>query len=238
MLRSGDANPPASRNAGGRFLTAKRLAVASDTTRWPLLEERAPFATASRGRRSRRPARSAWLLTGLAFLCGGLVSAAAFSIGWRHQAQRDNVAQTALAAATARTHGLQRKITALQASLNGARSAAASATAVEQALARVGTQVGADAAASNSEATSVSSGAGSLTSSATRIASELKTLETYLTTTPTSALDPGYIASQSAYLTRQLTRLQGEAGTLGNSVTSFEATLRKLSRDANGLTAH
>ena len=69
----------------------------------------------------------------------------------------------------------------------------------------------------------------------TRIASELKTLDTYLTTTPTAQLDPGYIASQTAYLDRQLTRLQGDAGSLGSSVTSLEAGLRTLSRDARAL---
>ncbi len=211
--------------------------MTSDSTRWPLLEERAPFATASRGRRTRRPARSAWLLAGLAFLCGGLVSAAAFSIGWRHQAQRDNAAQTALAAATARTHRLEQRITALQASLDGARGAAASAAAAEKALARTGTRVGADAADSSSKAASISSGAGSVTTAAARIASELKTLDTYLTTTPVGQLDPGYIASQTAYVAQQLTRLQGDAGILGRSVASFETTLRKLRLDANGLKA-
>jgi len=212
--------------------------VTSDTTtRWPLLEERAPFATASHSRRRRRPPRSAWLLTGLAFLCGGLVSAAAFSIGWRHQAQRDNATQTALAAATARTHRLEQRITALQASLAGARGAAASAAATEKALAHAGTKVGVDATESSGEAASISSGAGSVTGAAARIATELKTLDTYLTTTPTGQLDPGYIATQSAYLARQLTRLQSDAGALGNAVTSFEATLNRLRHDAEGLKA-
>jgi Tfp pilus assembly protein FimV len=212
--------------------------VTSDSTRWPLLEERAPFATASHGRRPRRLPRSAWLLTGLAFLCGGLVSAAAFSIGWRHQAQRDSAAQTALAAATARVHRLERRITTLQTSLNTARGTAASTSAAEKALAGTGTRVAADAAASSSAAASISSGAGPITTAATRIASELKTLDTYLATTPTAQLDPGYIASQTAYLEQQLTRLQGDAGDLGGSVTSFEATLHKLVRDARALRAH
>jgi len=213
------------------------LAVSSDSTRWPLLEERAPFATASRSRRSRRQLRAPWLLTGLAFLCGGLVSAAAFSIGWRHQAQRNNAAQTALAAATARTHRLEQRIGALQDSLGGARGTAASAVAAERALARTGSQVGSDAAQSSTAAASISSGAGSVTAAAARIASELKTLDTYLTTTPTSQLDPGYIASQSAYVTQQLARLQGDASTLDHSVTSFEAALHKLTLDANRLKA-
>jgi len=209
--------------------------VTSESGSWPLLEERAPFATASHSRRGRRMPRSAWLLTALAFLCGGLVSAAAFSIGWRHQAQRDTAARTALAAATARTHRLEGRITALQTSLSSARAAAASATAAEKALARAGTQVGADATASSGGGVSISSGAGAVTGAAGRIASELKTLDTYLPTTPTAQLDPGYIASQAAYLDRQLTRLQGDAGSLGSSVNSLEAGLRKLSRDARAL---
>jgi hypothetical protein len=182
--------------------------------------------------------RSAWVLTALAFLCGGLVSAAAFSIGWRHQAQRDTAARTALAAATARTHRLESRSTTLQASLGSARAAAASATAAEKALARTGTRVGADATASSGDGASISSGAGAITGAAARIASELKTLDTYLTTTPTAQLDPGYIASQTAYLDRQLTRLQDDAGSLGSSVASFESGLRRLSRDARALRAH
>jgi chromosome segregation ATPase len=219
--------------------------MTSDSTQWPLLKERGPFPTATRSRPARRPPRSALLLTGLAFLCGGLVSAAVFSIGWRHQAQRDTAAQSALAAATARTHRLERRIGALRASLGEARgavararSSATAATAAEQALARAGTKVGEDATASNRQATSVSSGAGALTDDSTRIARELETFNTYLTTTPPGQLDPGYIKTQSAYLERQLTRLEGDAGSLGTAVTSFEAALRKLSSDTTLLKNH
>jgi hypothetical protein len=183
-----------------------------------------------------------WLLTGLAFLCGGLVSAAGFSIGWRHQAQRDTAARTALAAATARAHRLEQKISALRVSLGGARGTAAranasakAATASEQALAHAAARVNEEATVSNRNGAAISSGAGTLTAAATRIAGELKTLDTYLMSTPASQLDPGYVASQAAYLAQQLSRLQGDAGTLGNSVGSFEATLRKLSRDARAL---
>ena len=221
--------------------------MTSDTTRWPLLKERAPFATASEPRRrSGKLPRAAWLLVGLAFLCGGLVSAAGFSIGWRHQAQRDTAAQAALTAAATRAHRLEQRIAALQSSLAGARrsaararATAAAATAAEQALARSGAKLSAEATASGTRASSLSSGAGAgaVTGAATRISSELKTLETYLTTTPVGQLDPGYIASQASYLTQQLTRLQGDAGNLDASVTSFETSLRKLGRDAAALKA-
>jgi hypothetical protein len=209
--------------------------MSSDTTRWPLLEERAPFATASRSHLRKRP-RPVWLLTALAFLCGGLVSAAAFSIGWKHQAQRDTAARSALAAATARTHRLDDKISALQTSLAAARSATARATAAERALALAAAKVGNDAQAAGGDTPSISSGAATVTGSATRIASELKTLNSYLTTTPTGQLDPGYISSQTAYLAQQLTRLEGDAGNLGTPLASLAAALRKLSRDANALT--
>jgi len=216
--------------------------VTSESKSWPLLDERAPFATASHSRPGRKTPRSAWLLTGLAFLCGGLVSAAAFSIGWRHQAQRNTAAQSELTAARARAHQLERRIGTLQATLGEARDAAASARAAaaaaatsEKALAQAGASVVEEADVSNGDGTAISSGADALGAAATRIAGELKTLDTYLTTTPTNQLDPGYIASQTAYLAQRLSRLQEDAGTIGNSARSFEATLRKLSRDARAL---
>ena len=209
--------------------------MTSESRSWPLLNERAPFATASQTRRGRKTSRSVLLLTVLAFICGGLISAAAFSIGWRHQAQRDSAARTALAAATAQTHHLEHRISLLRTALGSARGAAATATAAQQALARAGTRVGSDATATSGSAASISSGAGSITATAARIASELKTLNAYLTTTPTGQLDPGYIASQTAYLDRQLARLQGDGGTLNSSIASLDAALRKLRSAARGL---
>ena len=169
--------------------------MTSDSQSWPLLEERAPFATASRSRPKRKASRSVWLLTGLAFLCGGLVSAAAFSIGWRHQAQRDTAARVALAAATARTHTLEQTIGTLRESVQHGSQHRATATAAKNALARAGSNVAEEATVAGGNGTAVASGAGSLTAATTRIASELKTFDTYLTTTPTGQLDSGYVAS-------------------------------------------
>jgi chromosome segregation ATPase len=215
--------------------------VTSDSTtqaRWPVLNERlAPMPQAARPARRKSP-RSAWLLMGLAFICGGLISAAAFSIGWRNQSQRNTAAETALAAATARTHALQHRIALLQTSLANSRSKAAAATASEHALASASARVGDKATAAGTAASSVSSRAGTLTASTSRIASELKTLETYLTSTPTGQLDPGYIASQTAYLSRQLAQLQAAGGDLDSSIASLESTLRKLSRYARDTVPH
>jgi hypothetical protein len=209
--------------------------TSESTTRWPLLDERVPFAHATHETRPRRRPRSTWLLVGLAFLCGGLVSAAGFSIGWRHQAQRGTAAEAALATATARTHGLERRLSTLQASLAAARAAAASAAASERALRGSAAKIAADGAASSHTAASVSSEAGSLSASASRVASELRTLETYLTTTPAGQLDPGYVTSQTTYLSRQLSKLQTLGGNLGDSVASFEAAVRKLTNQTAAL---
>ena len=208
--------------------------MSSETTRWPLLQERGPFATAGQTR-PRRRARPVWLLVALAFLCGGLVSAAAFSIGWKHQAQRDTAARSALAAATARVHRLDEKVGALQTSVTTARAATRRATAAERALTLAAGMVAYDAKAAGSETPAVTSGSATVTGTASRVASELKTLNGYLTNTPTGQLDPGYISSQTAYLARQLTRLEADAGSLATPVASLEATLRKLSRDAAAL---
>jgi len=210
--------------------------MTSDSTtqaRWPVLKERAaPFVPAAPGPRRRKLPRYAWLLIGLAFICGGLVSAAGFSIGWRHQAQRNTAAETALTTATARVRALQASLARARLAAAHEHQAATAAAASERALVGMAAKVGSDAAASSNAAASVSSGAGSLTGSAGRVASELKTLETYLTTTPAGQLDPGYIGSQTAYLSRQLAKLQATGGALGTSVAAFQAALRQLTRDA------
>jgi prefoldin subunit 5 len=210
--------------------------TSESTTRWPLLEERAPFATSSSTAKTRRLVRSSWILIALAFICGGLVSAAGFSIGWRHQAQHDSATQAALAKTTARAHALENRVSTLAASLATARAAEARERAAEQALSAAGSRVANAAGASSRASGPVSSGTGSLTASASRIASELKTLDSYLTTTPAAELDPGYVASQAAYLDQQLTKLQANAGDLGDSIASFESAVRTLTRDARALT--
>jgi hypothetical protein len=116
-----------------------------------------------------------------------------------------------------------------------ARAAAAATAASGKALARAGANVAEEADVSSGNGAAISSRAGALTAAAARVAGELKTLDTYLTTTPAAQLDPGYVASQTAYLAQQLSRLRGDAGALGSSVGSFETTLHKLNRDARAL---
>lgn len=179
----------------------------------------------------------------LAFLCGGLVSAAGFSIGWRHQAQRGSAAETALATATAHVHGLQASLATAR--RNGAaarqaeRRAKAERTAAESAarsLSAAAATVARQAGSSRSTAATLSGDSGALTSSVAKLASELQTLETYLTTTPARQLDPGYIASQTSYLTHQLSQLQSAGGALSDDTAAFDAAAQKLARLAAALT--
>ena len=209
--------------------------TSESTTRWPLLEERAPFAAAPVRSSRRRLPRSAWLLTALAFLCGGLVSAAAFSIGWRHQAQRDTAARAALAASTAHVNRLSASLATARETISQERQAQAQAAAALRATSRAAAAVATQAATAGRAAGTVSENAGAVGAAADRIARELQTLLTYLTTTPSSQIDSGYIASQAAYLTRQLTALQDSGAGVGTAATSLKTTLRKLVRSANVL---
>ena len=210
--------------------------TSESTTRWPLLEER-PFANAPAPVRSsrRRLARSAWLLTALAFLCGGLVSAAALSIGWRHQAQRDTAARAALAAATAHVNQLSASLATARETIAQERQAVVEATASARATSLAATSLATRADTTGRAANAVSGDAAAVSATAARVSRELQTLLTYLTTTPSSQIDSGYIASQATYLTRQLTALQDSGAGIGRSVTSLEATLRRLTRSAAAL---
>lgn len=208
--------------------------TSDSTTRWPLLEERTPFVSVPAPTPSsrRRLPRSAWLLTSLAFLCGGLVSAAAFSIGWRHQAQRDTAARAALAAATAHVNRLSASLATARDTVAQERQAEAQASASVRATSQAATSLGNQAASAVRAAEPVSSRAGEISATANRVARELQTLLSYLTTTPSSQIDSGYIATQATYLTRQLTALQDSGAGVDKAVTSLEATLRKLARNA------
>jgi hypothetical protein len=210
--------------------------MASESTtqaHWPLLNERTPFAPAAPVHSTRRRLpRSAWLLMALAFLCGGLVSAAAFSIGWRHQAQRDTAARAALAKSTAHVNRLSASLAAARETVARERQAAAQASATARAASRAGASLATDAAAATRAADPVSGNAGAIGATASRVSRELQTLLNYLTTTPSSQIDSGYIASQAAYLTRQLTALENSGTGVDRAVTTLKTTLRRLMRTA------
>lgn len=210
--------------------------MSGDTTGWPLLHERrqgapsAPRRTAARSR-----ARPAWPLLVLAFVCGGLVAAAGFSIGWRHLAQSGSAAQTRLSAATAHVQKLDTSLAAARGKETQLAAALAAARASTRSLARQASALAAEAADSERAASPLAGDAGSTAATSARVASELKTLSSYLTTTPAAQIDGGYVATQVAYLTRQLDSLQSNGADLGSAAAAFTASVRKLASDATAL---
>jgi hypothetical protein len=189
-------------------------------------------------RAARRPRKwSVWVLPALALVCGALVSAAVFTIGWRHQTQQNAAAQSALADATARNHKLTASLASARAKDAHDRRIATHARASLQAARSSGATIAAEAGAAQTAATSVSSGTTSMAAAAGKIATELKTLTTYLTTTSPGQLDAGYIDSQTAYLSRQVASLQSEGGTIASAVGNFDAAIRKLGHFASALSA-
>ena len=192
-------------------------------------------------RRAAQPARrtrsrwSVWVLTTLAFVCGALVSAAVFTIGWRHQTQQNAAAASALADATARIHTLSASLTTARTRVAQERQIATQAQAALQSARASSATIAAQASAAQAGATSVSGNASSMASTAGKIANELRTLTTYLTTTPAQQLDAGYIASQAAYLLRQIDTLESAGGVTTTAAASFDAAIRKLAQLASAL---
>ena len=184
---------------------AKPLGMAwhSTTDTFSPGDERTTVMRAPKAARRRR-SWPVWVLPTLAFLCGGLVSAAIFTIGWRHQTQQNAAAERALAAQTARVNKLTASLATARADAAHARQMAARARASLQAAQASAATIAAQSRAARSDATSVSGTGATMATAAAKISSELKTLTTYLTTTPSSQLDAGYIESQTAYLIRQV----------------------------------
>jgi hypothetical protein len=215
--------------------------MAPDTTDWPLLNERSPSVRRALPAVRTTRGRSPWLLAALAFICGALVSAAVFTIGWRHQAQRNTAAESALAAATTRDHRLSASLAAAREAEKSAQRLAARRTAEAKAsarrLAQAAASIAAAASAASNAAGPVSSDAGTVRSSAAKIANELKNLTTYLTTTPPGQIDSGYVESQTTYLARQLGQLQTSGLNVGSAAASFETAARRLSGLASSLAA-
>jgi len=214
--------------------------MATDTTGWHTTASEPPTLVgvgAPRVARRKRRAWSAWVLTTLAFVCGALVSAAVFTIGWRHQTQQNTAANSALARAAARNHALTDSLAAARATIAQEKQIATQARASLQAARATSATIEAQASAAQADATSVSNDATSMATAAAKIASELNTLTTYLTTTATQNLDAGYIDSQAAYLVRQVDALQSEGGTTGTAAASFQTAIQKLGRLAAALSA-
>jgi len=171
---------------------------------WPVAEShRRPLATPRR-----RTPRVMWVVVVSAFLCGGLLSAAGFSIGWKHEAQRGSSAESALAAATARTHLLSTQLASARVALGAAQAHSSTLASSRLALTRLDATLRKSLADANSARAGVAAAAAPLSAELDRIASELHALSGYLTSTPSSQLDAGYVQAQVSYLTKTVDGLR------------------------------
>jgi len=181
---------------------------------WPLAEQRSrPVAAAPR-----RTPRVMWVLVVSAFLCGGLLSAAGFSIGWRHEAQRGTSAESELAAATTRTHFLSTQLAAARTALAAAQARSTSLAVSRRTLSRLDASLLASLTAAKRSRAGVAAAAAPLGADLDRVTSELHALGSYLTSTPAAQLDAGYVQTQVAYLAKSVDGFRSAVGALAAAV--------------------
>jgi chromosome segregation ATPase len=178
---------------------------------WPLAESssRRPMAVVTR-----RTPRIMWFVVAAAFVCGAAMSAAGFSIGWRHQAQTGSSAEAALVSATATVHTLRTQLASARASLAAERTHATGLAAERTALDRTTAQLRRRLAAAKQAAASLSASAAPLSGELDRLTNELRALTSYVTQTPSGQLDAGYLQAQVAYLSKTANGLSGALAAL------------------------
>lgn len=167
---------------------------------WPLAEQSRRSVPVSQPRH--RTPRIMWAVVVAAFVCGAAVSAAAFSIGWKHQAQRNTTAEAALVTATATVHSLRTQLASTRASLTAERTHATSLAADRRALDRTAAKLRSELAAAKRASASLSASAAPLSGDLDRLTNELRALTSYVTQSPSGQLDAGYLQSQVAYVSK------------------------------------
>jgi uncharacterized protein YlxW (UPF0749 family) len=168
---------------------------------WPLAESHRRHVAAPPQQRRRTP-RFVWVLTAAAFLCGGLLSAAGFAIGWKHEAQRGTSAESALVAATASVHALRAQLATERTQLASEQVRAAGLSTARRSAQRAAAKLQAKSAALQQTLASVGAASGRLGGDLDRITNELRALTSYVTTTPAGQLDGGYVQAQLSYLAK------------------------------------
>jgi chromosome segregation ATPase len=168
---------------------------------WPIADQSRRHVAAPLQKRRRTP-RFVWVLTAAAFLCGGLLSAAGFAIGWKHEAQRGTSAESALVAATAANHSLRAKVASTRALLATAEARSAELATTRRSLVAARAQLLGELARARQKTAGLAAAAAPLSADLARLTNELRALTSYVTATPSSQLDAGYLQAQIAYLAK------------------------------------
>jgi hypothetical protein len=167
---------------------------------WPLAEQsRRQVAVPHR---KRRTPRVMWVLVAAAFLCGAALSAAGFAVGWKNQAQRGTSAESALVAATTATHRLRLQLTTVRTQLSASEAHAAQLATARRQLDHTAATLRAQLGAAQHAQARLSADAAPLAADLDRLTNELHALSSYVTTTPSSQLDAGYLQAQVAYVSK------------------------------------
>jgi len=180
---------------------------------WPLAEQSRRHVAPPQVVRRRTP-RIMWMVVAAAFLCGAAVSAAAFSIGWKNQAQKNTTAESALVAATATVHTLRTQLAADRASIAASHAQVAELRTSQTALARSFATLRLRLAAARQSLSSTSAAAAPLSADLDRLTSELRALTAYVTQTPSGQLDAGYLQAQVSYLSKTASGLSAALAAL------------------------
>jgi hypothetical protein len=167
---------------------------------WPIAEQSRRHAAVPQSKR--RTPRIMWAVVLAAFICGAAVSAAAFSIGWKHQAQKNTTAESALVAATARTHALRTQLATERSALAAAHALNAHSATARRALNAALAKLLGKTTAAEQKLANVNVAAGRLSGDLDRLTNELHSLTAYVSTTPAAQLDAGYVQTQLAYLAK------------------------------------
>jgi chromosome segregation ATPase len=167
---------------------------------WPLIER--PGSHTSLAPARMRTPKVVWVLTASAFLCGGLLSAAGFAVGWRHEAQRGSSAESALVTATSTVHTLRAQLATARATLADERTRNADLAATRLSLAHAQAGLRAQLASARRSLAALGAAAAPLAADLDRLTSELHALSSYVSSTAPGQLDGGYVQAQLSYLTK------------------------------------
>ena len=167
---------------------------------WPIAEQSRRHTAVPHSRR--RTPRIMWAVVLAAFVCGAALSAAAFSIGWKHQAQKGTSAESALVAATASVHSLRGQLSAERSDLAAAHAEARAVVRSRTALRATLAKLRGELVSAKQSIAATSAQAAPLSGDLGRLTNELRALTSYVTSTPSGQLDAGYLQTQIAYVSK------------------------------------
>ena len=149
-----------------------------------------------------------WLLVASAFVLGLVLGAAAFVGFWRTTASQADRADAARAVADSRLRDADARSARMSKQLHGAKAELSAALKKKRQLARELRSAVHQASVARRAAISDHSRLVTIKHDALTVSSDAVALEAYVTTTPSNALDSGFLRAQLTYLSAAARKLQ------------------------------